>query len=127
MKESNILNQRFDDLLYQISKGNTHAKIEHGTLFMEFEQVKEWKSKAGFSFSIYGGEHFIENSPHFHFDNNEKGIACKVGFNGVIFECKRNKSIPKNILKELKYFLKQIDTKRLLTKLWNDKNPELII
>jgi hypothetical protein len=127
MTKEKALEQKFDELLFQISKGNTHDKIEKGSFFMEFEQVKEWKSKFGFSFSIYGNEHFIENSPHFHFDNNEKGIACKVGFDGIIFECKRNKSIPRNILKELKYFLKQIDTKELLNQLWNTKNPELVI
>ncbi len=125
MRDLDKLDRKFDDLLYQIYKGNTHEKLEKGVRYIELEKIKEWKSKFGFSFNIYSNEHFIDNQPHFHFDNKEKGIKCKIGFNGKIFECKGSKRISNKILKELKYFLIEPNTIQLLKKIWNLKNPEL--
>jgi hypothetical protein len=106
-------------------KGLSHEAYESGTRFIELEQVKEWKSRYGYRFSIYGNDHFIDGEPHFHFDNKQNGIACKLGFDGKVFECKGKATIPSKVLKELRYFLEQESNRSLLTKMWNAKNPDL--
>lgn len=55
----NRLDQFFDSIIFQLSKGNTIEGIKRGRLFMEFEKVKEWKSRFGYQFHIYLNDHFI--------------------------------------------------------------------
>ena len=124
MSDSIELNRLFDDLLNQIVKGNSHENIEKGKLIFELELIKEWKSKNGFRFNIYSGDHFIDNKPHFHFDHREKGINCKIGFDGEIFESKGG-DISKKIKKELNYFLSKPETQKILIEKWNIMNPDL--
>lgn len=123
--ETELLEQTFDELLFQTANGNTHSNKSSSSFYAELELVKEWSSRFGYRFSIYGRDHFIDNEPHFHFDNNEKGISCKISFSGAIKECKRKKTIPRKILKDLKYFIGKPEIKRILIDLWNKKNPEL--
>lgn len=127
MKEENIIDKIFDDLLFQLSKGNTLERILKGTTVLDLEQVKEWKSKFGYSFNIYSNDHFIENKPHFHFDNKAKSVECKIGFNGEIFESNGKNPIDKKTLKVLKDFLASPGIENLLIAFWNSKNPELTI
>ncbi|MFT6922036.1 MAG: hypothetical protein ACJA1C_001034 [Crocinitomicaceae bacterium] len=127
MDELISIEEFFDSFLHQMLKGLSHESYEKGTRYMEFEQVKEWKSKYGYRFSIYGNDHFIDGKPHFHFDHKEKGIACKVGFDGEVFECQGKESIPSKVLKELKYYLSKESHRSILKKMWNDKNPTLVV
>jgi len=101
---SELLNQIFDNLLYQTAKGRLHLDISSSSVYTELELVKEWKSKFGYQFNIHSNDHFIDNEPHFHFDNKEKGIFCKISFSGVVKESRGTKTIPKNILKILRQF-----------------------
>jgi predicted nucleic acid-binding protein len=117
----------FDDILFQISKGNTHENLDNNFVFSEFEILKDWKSKFGYSFNIYGNDHFIDNKPHFHFDNKQENLSCKIGFDGEIFEIKGSKNISKSTLKELKYFLSKPNTQKILKEMWNNKNPDLTV
>lgn len=125
--EENIFEIIFDGLLYQISKGNTVENILEGNIFVELEQVKEWKSKFGYTFNIYSNDHFINGKPHFHFDNKSKKIACKISFQGEVFESNGIYSIDKNVLKALCKFLESIEIQRCLIDLWNRKNPDLLV
>lgn len=124
-KSAERLNGIFDDILYQVSKGNSIEDQQNGIRHIELHQVKEWKSKFGFKFNIYGNDHFINNKPHFHFDNKQLGISCKMSFSGEIFECKGKKKVSRKTLKELNYFLSKPNVQDLITELWNDKNPKL--
>lgn len=125
MTENQKLDRYFDDLLFQtVSGGLTHEQLENGLRHDQFQKVKEWKSKYGFSFSIYGNEHLINGKKHFHFDNKEKEIFSKIDFEGNILEIK-GKNIPSNIEKDLKYFLQKSYVKPLLEEFWNNKNPHL--
>lgn len=76
------IDRSFDELKFQLEKGLTIESYSSGTRYLELEKVKEWKSKFGYVFNIYGNEHFINNKPHFHFDNNEEGVSCKISFDG---------------------------------------------
>ena len=127
MEEDNFLIRSFDSLLHYVSRGITHEQIEQGVTLLELEKVKEWKSKNGYLFNIYGNDHFIDNKPHFHFDHKEKQIACKIGFDGEIFESKGKTNPDSKIIKELKYFLDKDETQKALKNMWNTKNPELQI
>jgi hypothetical protein len=65
------LNQSFDEVLFQLSKGISIEDMKKGRLWLELEQVKEWKSKFGFQFHIYSNDHLLkttkqEYKPHFH-------------------------------------------------------------
>jgi len=123
MSDSNRINELFDNQLYQVSKGVSHEQMDKGIMWLELERVKEWKSRFGYSFNIYGNDHFINGGPHFHFDNREKEIAAKVSFEGEILESKGKGAVDSKMKKELKFFLKK-HRKRLI-ELWNLKNPEL--
>lgn len=120
-----LLEIRFDETLFQVSKSNIQERIDNNYIYSEFEIIKEWKSKYGYKFNIYGNDHFIDNKPHFHFDNKQDNLYCKISFDGEIFEIKNNKKLPKNIYKELKYFLSKIENQTILKEMWNDKNPTL--
>ena len=124
---SELLNQIFDNLLYQAAKGRLHLDISSSSVYTELELVKEWKSKFGYQFNIHSNDHFIDNEPHFHFDNKEKGIFCKISFSGVVKESRGTKTIPKNTLKILRQFINRPEIKRVLIELWNKNNPELKI
>ena len=65
MEKENIIEKIFDDLLFQISKGNTVEQILKGTTILDLEQVKEWKTKFGYTFNIYSNDHFIDNKRNF--------------------------------------------------------------
>jgi hypothetical protein len=121
----NRLDQAFDDLQYQFSKGISFEKYESGTRWIELEKVKEWKSRFGYQLNIYGNDHFIDNKPHFHFDNIAKEIKCKISFHGEIFESSGKKEIDRKTLKELTYFLRRTDIQNSLIAKWNEKNPKL--
>ncbi len=119
------LNRSFDELKFQFSKGVTIENYENGIRYFGLEKVKEWKSKFGYAFNIYGNDHFIDNKPHFHFDNKEKGVSCKMSFDGEIFESKGKNQIDKKALKELRYFLTMDKTQDIIISKWNEKNPKL--
>lgn len=123
--KENLLEIRFDEILFQKSKGIKQESINNNYFYSEFEILKEWKSKFGYKFNIYGNDHFIDNKPHFHFDNKQDNLYCKISFDGEIFEIKNNKKLPKNIYKELKYFLSNMENQIILKEMWNDKNPTL--
>jgi hypothetical protein len=99
IEKDKVLEINFDDISYQISKGNTYENLKQNSMFSEFEILKEWKSKFGYKFNIYSNDHFINKKPHFHFDNKQENLYCKIGFDGEIFEIKNNRKIPKNIQK----------------------------
>lgn len=127
VKEENDFDKvevKFDELLFQISKGNTFEKLEKGIFYIEFQQVKEWKSRFGYKFSVYSNDHFIDNKPHFHLDNESIEVHCKISFDGEILESKR-KGLPKNIQKELNNFLSKNEVQILLRNKWNSMNPSL--
>jgi hypothetical protein len=123
--EIDFLNKSFDELEFQFSKGLTIEKFEKGIRYFEFEQVKEWKSRFGYVFNIYSNDHFIDKKPHFHFDNKEKKISCKMSFEGDIFESNGINSIEKKVLKDLQYFLSKSENRKILIEKWNQKNPNL--
>lgn len=119
------LNRCFDDLKFQFEKGLTIESHKQGTRYVELEKVKEWESRYNYTFNIYGKEHLIDNKPHFHFDNKEKGVSCKISFEGEILESKGKNEIDKKVHKELKYFLKEEGIQEILVSKWNEKNPKL--
>ena len=125
MTAEELLNQFFDDLLFQIEKGNTHENLEKGRRYEIFEQLQDWKSRFAYSLSIYSNDHLINGKPHFHFDNKAKAISATFNFDGVMNENRGKNEIPSNILKELKYFLSKPSIQEKLTEMWNLKNPEL--
>lgn len=128
MLEDDLINleEQFDGLLFQTQRGKvTHAQLERGVRYEQFEQFKEWKSLYGYKFNIYSNEHFINGEKHFHFDNKQENIFCKIDFEGGVLESNGKKDIPGNVLKELQYFLRKESIKNLLHKIWNDKNSDL--
>lgn len=128
MDETNQLDRLFDDLLFQTQRGNvTHEQLERGIRFEQFEQVKEWKLKYGYKFNIYGNDHLIDGKPHFHFDNSEENVFCKVDFEGNILEIKGTDCVSSKIVKELKYFLSKDSNQNKIIEMWNGKNPELTL
>ncbi len=119
------LEKYFDDLLFQTQRGKvSHEQLERGIRYEQFEQVKEWKSKYGYKFNIYSNDHLIDGKKHFHFDNHQEKVVCKIDFDGNLLENKGSKDIPSNIMKELLYFLNKDFIKETLHKMWNDKNPD---
>jgi len=126
MVETDFINQIFDDLLFQLNSGNTIENIEKGQTKIDLEQVKEWKIKYGYKLNIYPNDHFIENEPHFHFDNKAKNISYKMSFTGKVFECKGKNNIDSKTMKALKYFLSKSNIRELLIEKWNKNNPNEI-
>jgi hypothetical protein len=121
------LDQGFDELLYDLSKGHTIEKMKKGLRRFEFEQVKQWKNKFGFSFNIFPNDHFIENKPHFHLIKNNGEINCKFFFDATLIGCKGNKSIDKKTIEALKYFISKPKNQDYLKNLWNKNNPTLSV
>jgi len=120
------LERNFDDLLFQTQRGKvTHEQLEKGIRYEQFEQFKEWKSLYGYKFNIYSNEHLIHGEKHFHFDNKQENVFCKIDFEGNVLDSNGKKYIPGNILKELLYFLSKKSVKERLHLVWNIKNPEL--
>ncbi len=128
MAEENFIDKVFDDILFQTHRGRlTYEQLDSGRRFEQFEQVKEWKSKYGYKFNIYGNDHLIDGKPHFHFDNAGQKISTKMDFSGNVLEHKGKNSIPKKVLEDLNYFLQKESTKIKLISLWNSKNPSIKI
>lgn len=116
----------FDDLLLQIIKGNlSHDDLAKGIRYEEFHQVSEWKLKYGYKFNVYSNDHLIDGKKHFHFDNKSANIFAKFDFDCNLLEIKGFKTIPANIMKELKYFVAKESIQIVLHKLWDDQNPTL--
>ena len=121
------LNQGFDEILFQLSKGNTIEGLKKGNLWMGFEKVKEWKSQFGYQFHIYSKDHFLDNKPHFHILKESEKIVCRVFFDGTLYDCKGAEKLDKKIIKALKYFLSQPKSQKTLLDFWNFKNPQCCI
>lgn len=117
----------FDDILFQLSKGNTITNLERGVRWEAFQQVKEWKNQFGYKFQIYSNDHFIDNKPHFHLVKESESIDCKIFFNGDISTCQGVNKLEKKVKEALDYFLSKPKIQGLLVDFWNDKNPELKI
>ncbi len=121
------LDESFDWIYHQLTKGNTINGLRDNLIYLEFEQVKEWKSKYGFQFQIYSNDHFIDNKPHFHLIKKSENIDCRLFFSGEIFDCKGNSKLDKKIKDAVEYFLSLEVNQNRLIGLWNIKNPALII
>ena len=117
----------FDELLYDLSKGHTIEKMKKGLKRFEFEQVKEWKNRFGYSFHIFPNDHFIDNKPHFHLIKNKGEINCKFFFDATLINCNGNKSIDKKTQEALSYFISKPFYQDYLKNLWNKNNPSLIV
>lgn len=118
----------FDDLLFQIIVGKMqYSDLEKGIKYYQKQQLPRWQLKFGFKFNIYCNDHLIEGKPHFHFDNKEQKIYCKMDFDGNVLESLGNRLIPSRVQKELKYFLSKKENKENLIQMWNEKNPTLKI
>jgi hypothetical protein len=120
----NRLNQSFDSIIFQLSKGNTIEGIKRGSLYMEFEKVKEWKSRFGYQFHIYSNDHFIDNKPHFHFIKSSDEIECRVFFDGTVYDYKGKGRLDKKAKEALDYFLSGEYIQKSLVEFWNSKNPQ---
>jgi len=125
MSEKYGIDRYFDDLLFQTSKGLTHEQLEKGRRYESFVQVKEWKARFGCKFNVYSNDHLIDGKKHFHLDNNEANIHCKLDFEGNVLEQKGNNSIPSNVMKDLKYFLSNAKMVNELNTTWARLNPTL--
>lgn len=121
------LEQSFDEILFQLSKGNTIEGLMKGRMWMGFEQVKEWKNRFGFQFHIYSNDHLIDNKPHFHLRKTSDNIDCRFFFTGELFDCKGSGIIDKKTLNALNYLLSEPLQQKRLIDFWNSKNPQLII
>jgi hypothetical protein len=121
----NSLNESFDEMLFQLSKGNTIEGLKKGKKWMGFEQVKEWKTRFGYQFHIYSKDHLIDKKPHFHLRNPSERIDCRMFFDGVIYDCKGDNFIDKKIKSAIEYFLSIPKHQSLLIEFWNHKNPSL--
>ena len=119
----NLLDELFDEILFQLSKGNTIDGLKNGRKWSGFEQVKEWKSKFGFQFHIYSNDHFIESKPHFHLVNIGENIDCRIFFDGEVYDCKGKNQLDKRIYNSVKYFLAESKIQLYLIEFWNSKNP----
>jgi hypothetical protein len=120
----NRLNQSFDSIIFQLSKGNTIEGIKRGSLYMEFEKVKEWKSRFGYQFHIYSNDHFIDNKPHFHFIKSSDEIECRVFFDGTVYDYKGKGRLDKKAKEALDYFLSGEYIQKSLVEFWNSKNHQ---
>ena len=80
------LNRGFDEILFQLSKGNTIECLKKGIFWSGFEKVKEWKSQFGYQFHIYSNDHFLDKKPHFHILKESESIDCRVFFDGTLYD-----------------------------------------
>ena len=120
----NRLTQSFESIYFQFSKGNTAEGLNRGNRYMEYEQVKEWKSRFGYQFHIYSNDHFIDNKPHFHFIKTSDQIECRVFFDGTFYDCKGKGRLDKKAKDALDYFLSGEYAQKTLIEFWNSKNPQ---
>jgi hypothetical protein len=126
-KTENNLDQYFDFIFHQLTKGNTVEGLKNKRIIVELERVKEWKSKYNFQFHIYPNDHFIENKPHFHFVKRSEDLECRVFFDGNIIDYKGKGRLDKRAYDALKYFLESERHQTQLKELWNKNNPNLLI
>lgn len=117
----------FDNLLYQFSKGLTIEQHRRGVVYTELEKVKLWKNRNGYEFHIYGNEHLINSKPHFHLLKKSENFEAKFYFDGELIELKTGDSPPKQLRKNLNYFLEDIKVQDTLVEIWNSKNPDILI
>ena len=117
------LNQIFDGIIHQLTKGNTIERLKKGIKYSEFHQFKEWKSKYGYQFHVYSNDHLIDSKPHFHILKKSENIDCRFLFNGQIYDCKGKRKPDKKVLDALKYLLEDRSNLASLILLWNNKNP----
>lgn len=127
MNTEKKLNQGLDFIIDQLEHNNTIERLKQGRIWRGFQQVGEWESKYGYKFHIYSNDHLIDNKPHFHLIKESEKIDCRIFFDGVIYDCKKNSKISKKITNALDYFLSQEKYQTLLIEFWNQKNPNLII
>lgn len=120
----NKLNQGFDEILLQLSKGNTIGGLKQGKLWMGFEQIKEWKSLFGYQFHIHPNDHFIDKKPHFHLKKISESIDCRLFFDGTVYDCQGTGSLEKKVINAIEYFLSKPDHQNMLVEFWNIKNPK---
>jgi hypothetical protein len=126
--ENNLkLEMSFDDILFQLSKGNTIEGLKKGRRWFGLHQVKDWKNQFGYKFHIYSNDHLIDNKPHFHLIKESENIDCKIFFTGEISTCKGVNKLEKKVKEALDYFLSKPRIQALLVDFWNDKNPDLKI
>ncbi|WP_088323124.1 hypothetical protein [Polaribacter tangerinus] len=118
------LNQTLDDIIHQLTKGNTIEGLRKGKRYFELHQIKDWKSKYGYQFHIYSNDHLIDKKPHFHIVKNSESIDCRFFFDGTIHDCKGKKILEKKVHNALKYFLEDSSHISKLVSLWNFKNPD---
>lgn len=114
----------FDDILFQLSKGNTIEKLKKGVRWDSFEQVKEWENRFGYQFHIYSNDHLINKEPHFHLRKVSENIDCKFSFSGKLFECNGSGKLDKKTISALNHIL-TLDMQKKLYDIWNQKNPNL--
>jgi hypothetical protein len=119
----NKLDEYFDWIIDQLTKGNTIDGLKRNRFYSEFEQVKEWKSKFGFQLQIYSNDHFINNKPHFHLVKKSEDIDCRIFFDGIIHDYKGRGHLDKRTKAAIDYFLSNPMIKERLKELWNIKNP----
>ncbi len=124
----NKLNQSLDEILFQLSKGNTIEGLKNDRYWMGYEQVKEWKSRFGFQFHIYSNDHLLktamkEYKPHFHLIKHSDNIDCRMFFDGTIYDCQGGNQIDKRTKEAIEYFLSNSNNQSLLLEFWNQKNP----
>lgn len=126
LNEAEKLNRRFDDLLKPILKHDYtfEQATDPNSMYIELEQVFEWRSRYGYTFNIHSNDHEIDGKRHFHFDNKEAKVFLKMDFDGNILESNGRKNIDKKIHKILKKFLKLPDIARRVNLMWETKNLE---
>jgi len=124
-KHEEHLDESLDDILFQLSKGNTIERLAKGVRWESFQQVKEWKNRFGYQFHIYSNDHFIDNKPHFHLRKQSENIDCRFFFNGDLIDCKGKSQIEKKVFEALSYLLSKPQQQLRLNDFWNSKNPNL--
>jgi hypothetical protein len=120
----NKLDQGFDEILFQLSKGNTIEGLKQGKLWMGFEQIKEWKSMFGYQFHIYSNDHLIDKKPHFHLKKISESIDCRLFFDGTVYDCQGLNVLEKKVIKALEYFLSKPNNQNMLIEFWNNRNSK---
>ena len=121
------LDEGFDWIIHQLTKGNTIEGLKNNIQYFEFEQVKEWKSKYGFQFQIYSNDHFVDNKPHFHLVKKSADIDCRLFFDGIVFDCKGSSQLDRRTKDAIVYFLSIPKNQNRIIELWNNKNPNLTL
>lgn len=114
----------FDEILFQLSKGNTVDGIKANRIWMGYRQVKEWQTQFGYEFHIYPNDHLIDKKPHFHLVKKSEGIECRLFFDGRVYDCKGSKTPDRKVQDALDYFLSLDRNQMRLTELWNTINPQ---